>query len=187
MTSNKYRVMKRLFVAATLAGGVSCFASAGDFYSDNSGSRLGGDAYAYFNSKPVDKLPSKWRAENPNGEPERWYQSNSVSGGACNPAPILTNAPSDPIFKQTHPNGLTEAELQALSSEGPAWHSGPTITNTSLSVALQPSTGATCCSPPPATSTRMVRADPEWSHLPPQQSHRALRTRVAVVRLDVIT
>jgi len=141
MTSNMYRVMKRAVVAAALAGGVSCVASAGDYYSDNSDSRLGGDSYGYFNSKPVDKVPSKWRAENPNGEPERWYQSNSVWGAAWKPAPILTNAPSDPTFEQTHPTGPTEPELQALSSEGPAWHSGPTIAHTQSSVALQPSTG----------------------------------------------
>jgi hypothetical protein len=141
MTSNKYRAMKKVVVAAALAGGVSCVASAGDYYSDNSDSRLGGDSYAYFNSPPVDKSPSEWRQTHPTGIWERWLQSDSGGYPWKMTPPVFSNVGDDPTFKQTHPNGLTEGELQALSSEGPAWHSGPAVANTSPSVALQPPTG----------------------------------------------
>jgi len=71
---------------------------------------------------PIGKSPSACRQNNPNGEPEYWYQSNSSGGTPWKPAPVLTNVASDPTFKQTHPNGLTERESQAMSSEAPAWH-----------------------------------------------------------------
>ena len=141
MTSNKYRVTKNVVVAAALAGGVSCVASAGDYYSDNGDSRLGGDSYAYFSSQPVDKSPSEWRQTHPHGISELRLQSYSGVGEAWKMTPpVFTNVASDPTFRQTRPNGLTEGELQALSSEGPAWHSGPAIANTPPSIALQPST-----------------------------------------------
>ena len=85
-----------------------------------------GDSYQYFASQTIDKSPSQWRAANPNGEPETWFQANTTFGmAAWKPAPLLTKVPADPTFKQTHPNGLTESELQAMSSEASAWHSSP--------------------------------------------------------------
>ena len=120
MTRSKFSLMKKAVLAAALVAVTAGVASA-----DDGGMGRFSDSYQYFASQPVNKSPSEYRAENPNGQPELWYQSNSVWGAAWKPAPILTNAPSDPTFKQTHPNGLTESELQALSSEGAAWHSRP--------------------------------------------------------------
>jgi len=110
--------MTKIVSAVAFAASLTGIASA----DDSSMSRIGGDSYASFNSLPIDTSPSAWRQGNPNGEPEYWYQSNSSWGTPWKPAPVLTNVPSDPTFKQTHPNGLTERELQAMSSEAPAWH-----------------------------------------------------------------
>ena len=118
MTRGTYSSMTKIVSAVAFAASLTGIASA----DDSSTSRIGGDSYAYFNSLPIDKSPSAWRQSNPNGEPVYWYQSNSSWGTPWKPAPVLTNVPSDPTFKQTHPNGLTERELQAISSEGPAWH-----------------------------------------------------------------
>jgi hypothetical protein len=117
MTSNRYSTTK-LIVAALLAAGLTGIASA----DDSSMGRFAGDSYAYFDTQTIDKSASAWRQSNPNGEPEFWYQTNSVWGAAWKPTPVFAKAPSDPTFKQTHPNGLTESELQAAASEGPAWH-----------------------------------------------------------------
>ena len=118
MTRGTYSSMTKIVSAVAFAASLTGIASA----DDSSTSRIGGDSYAYFNSLPIDKSPSAWRQSNPNGEPVYWYQSNSSWGTPWKPAPVLTNVPSDPTFKQTHPNGLTERELQAISSEAPAWH-----------------------------------------------------------------
>jgi hypothetical protein len=119
MTSNRYSSTTKLIVAALLAAGLTGIASA----DDSSMGRFGGDSNAYFDTQTFDKSASAWRQSNPNGQPEFWYQTNSVWGAAWKPTPVFAKAPSDPTFKQTHPNGLTESELQALSSEGSAWHS----------------------------------------------------------------
>jgi hypothetical protein len=120
VTSNRYSSTTKLIVAALLAAGLTGIASA----DDSSMGRFGGDSYAYFNSQPVEKGPSEWRAENPQGISERQLQAYSGVGEAWNiNKRAFTNVASDPTFKQTHPNGLSESELQALSSEGSAWHS----------------------------------------------------------------
>ena len=118
MIRGTYSSMTKMVSAVAFAASFTGIASA----DDSSTSRIGGDSYAYFNSLPIDKSPSAWRQSNPNGEPEYWFESNSSWGTPWKPAPVLTNVPSDPTFKQTHPNGLTERELQAMSSEAPTWH-----------------------------------------------------------------
>jgi hypothetical protein len=130
MTSNRYSSTTKLIVAALLAAGMTGIASA----DDSSMGRFGGDSYAYFDIQTIDKSTSAWRQSNPNGQPEFWYQTNSVWGGAWKPTPVFAKAPSDPTFKQTHPNGLTGTELQALSSEGPAWHSASVKATSTASI-----------------------------------------------------
>ncbi len=130
MTGNRYSSTTKLIVAALLAAGLTGVASADDC----SMGRLGGDSFAYFDTQTIDKSASAWRQSNPNGQPEFWYQTNSVWGGAWKPTPVFAKAPSDPTFKQTHPNGLTETELQALSSEGPAWHSASVKATSTASI-----------------------------------------------------
>jgi hypothetical protein len=112
MKRNKCSLISKAVLVAALAASAVGVANA----DDNSMSRVTGDSYAYFASEPIDKSPSAWRQSNPDGEPMSWYRSNSMFGMAWKPAPVLTNTPSDPTFKQTHPNGLTESELMALSS-----------------------------------------------------------------------
>ncbi len=114
---NKVSMMKSLVLAMVLAAGVSGIAQA----DDGSMGRFG-DSYAYFNSQPVDKAPSTWRATNPNGLSERQLQalsSESLAGDFAKPT--FDKAPS--TFRIAYPNGLSERQLQALSSEGAAWHS----------------------------------------------------------------
>src|SRR5258708_15493870 len=118
MTRGTYSSMTKIVSAVAFAASLTGIASA----DDSSNSRIGGDSYAYFNSLPIDKSPSAWRQSNPNGEPEYWYPSNSSLGTPWKPAPVLTNVPSDPTFKQAHPNGLTERELHAIAAEAPASH-----------------------------------------------------------------
>ena len=129
MIRDTYSSMTKIASAVAFAASLTGIASA----DDSSISRIGGDSYAYFNSLPIDKSPSAWRQSNPNGEPVYWYQSNSSWGTPWKPAPVLTNVPSDPTFKQTHPNGLTESELQAMSSEGHAWNTDASNTTVASS------------------------------------------------------
>jgi hypothetical protein len=130
MTSNRYSSTTKLIVAALLAAGLTGIASADDC----SMGRFGGDSFAYFDTQTIDKSASAWRQSNPNGQPEFWYQTNSVWGAAWKPTPVFAKASSDPTFKQTHPNGLTETELQALSSEGRAWHSASVQATSTASI-----------------------------------------------------
>lgn len=142
MTSNKYRVMKKVVVAAALAGSVSCVASAGDYYSDNSDSRLGGDSYVYFNGTRSDvSVDPAWRLSHPNGLTHSELQArvDVVFAQRAN-EPVLSKVADDPAWRPSHPDGLSDRELQALSSEGPAWHSGPAVANIPPSLALQPAT-----------------------------------------------
>jgi len=122
MTRKKLSSMTKTLLAAALAVGATGVVNA----DDSSIGRFGGDSYAYFKGQPVQKGPSGWRAENPQGLTERQLQGYS---GVSEPwhinKPVFTNAAADSTFKQTHPSSLTVGELQALSSEGPAWHSTP--------------------------------------------------------------
>ncbi len=123
---NKVSMMKSLVVAVMLAAGVSGIAQA----DDGSMGRFG-DSYAYFNSQPVDKTPSTWRASNPNGLSERQLQalsSESLAGDFAKPT--FDKAPS--TFRIAYPNGLSERQLQALSSESSAWHSSPRVATSAL-------------------------------------------------------
>jgi hypothetical protein len=109
------RVMKSLVVAVALAAGVSGIAHA------DGGMGRFGDSYAYFNSQPVDKAPSTWRASNPNGLSDRQLEAlSSEALGTAFTKPTFDKAPSE--WRMAHPNGLSDRELQALSSEGAVWH-----------------------------------------------------------------
>jgi hypothetical protein len=109
--------------AATLAGVARA--------DDSSLNRFTGESYAAFSggyNRPaianpqLDNTASAWRQANPDGLPERVFQSYSASGEAWHlNAPTYASAPAVASFRETHPNGLTEQELQALSSEGSAW------------------------------------------------------------------
>jgi hypothetical protein len=110
------RVMKSLVVAVALAAGVSGIAHA----DDGSMGRFG-DSYAYFNSQPVDKAPSTYRATNPNGISDRQLEALSSEALARDfTKPTFDKAPSE--WRIAHPNGLSERQYQALSSEGAVWH-----------------------------------------------------------------
>jgi hypothetical protein len=110
------RVMKSLVVAVALAAGVSGIAHA----DDGSMGRFG-DSYAYFNSQPVDKAPSTYRASNPNGISDRQLEALSSEALATTfTKPTFDKAPSE--WRMAHRNGLSDRELQALSSEGAVWH-----------------------------------------------------------------
>ena len=121
MTSRTRSSTARVVLAAALAACLTAIASADD-------SSIGrfGDSSTYFNSQPVQRGPSAWRAENPQGISERQLQGYS---GVSEPwhlsKPGFTNVASDLSFKETHPTGLTVAELQSFSSEASAWHSTP--------------------------------------------------------------
>src|SRR5258708_39324687 len=100
-----------------------------------------GDSYAYFNSQPVDKTPSTWRASNPNGLSERQLQALSSESLASDfTKPTFDRAPS--TFRQAYPNGLSERQFQALSSESNAWHSTPRAATSTLAQ-TDAATGAT--------------------------------------------
>ncbi|HEY2409153.1 MAG TPA: hypothetical protein VGI10_24275 [Polyangiaceae bacterium] len=118
MKRNTYSLMSKMMVATALAAGAAGVANA----DDGSMGRFG-DSYAYFNSQLLDKAPSAWRADNPNGISERQlqaYSGSTVSLAWETTKPVFDRAPSD--FGLAYPNGLSEREFQALSSEGPAWH-----------------------------------------------------------------
>jgi hypothetical protein len=127
MTGNVRTLIKRVVLAAGLVVGASGVARA----DDSSMNPFTGESYAQFNggqNRPAivnpafDNAVSAWRQSNPDGLPERIFQSYSAPGEAWHlNKPEFASAPTDPTFKQSHPNGLTESELQALSSEAPAW------------------------------------------------------------------
>jgi hypothetical protein len=115
---NKVSMMKSLVVAVALAAGVS-----GVAHADGGMGRFG-DSYAYFNSQPIDKSHSAWRASHPNGLSDRQLQALSSEALASDfTKPTFDKAPS--TFRPAYPNGLSERQLQALSSEASAWHSSP--------------------------------------------------------------
>jgi len=121
---NKISMMKSLVVAVALAAGVSGIAHA-----DDGDMGRFGDSYAYFNSQPVDKAPSTWRASNPNGLSDRQLEAlSSEALGTAFTKPTFDKAPSE--WRIAHRNGLSDRELQALSSEGAVWHPfNPSATN----------------------------------------------------------
>src|SRR5215471_7012728 len=109
-------VMKSLVVAVALAAGVSGIARA-----DDGDMGRFGDSYAYFNSQPVDKTASTYRASNPNGVSERQLQAlSSEALSRVFEKPTFDKGPSE--WRIAHPKGLSDRELQALSSEGAVWH-----------------------------------------------------------------
>jgi hypothetical protein len=127
MALKKHLTMKRLALAAGLAVGMSGMARA----DDSSMSPFTGESYNAFNggkdrmtntNPTFDQAPSAWRRANPDGLPERVYQSYSALGLAWKlDNPVFASVASDPTFKASHPGGLSESELQALSSDAPAW------------------------------------------------------------------
>ena len=127
MIGTFHPLLKRVALAAALALGAAGVARA----DDSSMNPFTGESYAGFNggaTRPAinnpsfNNAPSEWRQANPNGLPERVFQSYSAPGENWHMShPSTANAPADPSFKETHPNGLTERELQALSSDGSAW------------------------------------------------------------------
>ena len=121
MTRSKLLVKKTVLSVALIA------ATAGVASADYHGGDMGrfSDSYQYFASQPIDEAPSAWRAANPQGMPERFFQSSSAWGVAWKDTPVFSSVAADAAFKQNYPNGLTESEFQALSSDGSAWHAGP--------------------------------------------------------------
>ena len=127
MIGTFHPLLKRLVLAAALALGATGAARA----DDSSMNPFTGESYAGFNgganlpavtNPSFNTAPSEWRQANPNGLPERVFQSYSATGENWHMThPSTANAPADPSFKETHPNGLSERELQALSSDGSAW------------------------------------------------------------------
>jgi hypothetical protein len=89
MSRKSYSLNRQLVVAAALALGASGIALADDSSMDP----FTGDSYKYFNGH------------------------NLGEKGPFN-RPVFSNAPSDPLWRRSHPNGLTERELAALSSSG---------------------------------------------------------------------
>jgi len=123
--NSKVSMMKSLVVGVALAAGVSGIAHA------DGGMGRFGDSYAYFNSQPVVKSASEWRASNPNGLSERQLQAlSSEALGSEFAKPTFDKAPS--TFRIAYPNGLSERQLQALSSESSAWHSSPRVAASAL-------------------------------------------------------
>ena len=127
MIGTFHPLLKRLVLAAALTLGATGAARA----DDSSMNPFTGESYAGFNgganlpavtNPSFNTAPSEWRQANPNGLPERVFQSYSATGENWHMThPSTANAPADPSFKETHPNGLSERELQALSSDGSAW------------------------------------------------------------------
>ena len=122
MRRSKLSLVKKTALTVALVAATAGVASA-DYHGGDMG-RFS-DSYQYFASQPIDKAPSAWRAANPQGMPERFFQSSSAWGVAWKDTPVFSSVAADPTFKQSHPTGLTEHEFQALSSEASAWHSGP--------------------------------------------------------------
>src|SRR5215813_14105701 len=117
--------MRKLVLAATLAVGASGIARA----DDSSMNPFTGESYAAFNgghnlssnaNPTFDQAPSAWHKANPDGLPERVFQSYSAPGLAWKvDNPVFAGVASDPTFNESHPGGLSESELQALSSDAP--------------------------------------------------------------------
>ena len=132
MAVNLHPLMKRLVLAGALVVAVSGVARA----DDSSMNPFTGESYSSFNgggdrskntNPTFDPAPSAWQKANPDGLPERVFQSYSAWGTAWTVnRPIFASAASDPSFRQSHPRGLTEPELQALSSDAPAWQTAAT-------------------------------------------------------------
>jgi hypothetical protein len=127
MIGTFHPLLKRVAFAAALAVGAAGAARA----DDSSMNPFTGESYAGFNgganlpavtNPSFNTAPSEWRQANPNGLPERVFQSYSAPGENWHMThPATANAATDPSFEETHPNGLTERELQALSSGAPVW------------------------------------------------------------------
>jgi hypothetical protein len=122
MTRSKFSLMKKTFLAVALVAATAGVASADD------GMGRFSDSYQYFASQPVDKSPSPWRAENPNGISEQQLQAYSGSMGRFSDSyQFFASQPVDKsasTWRAENPNGLSEHEYQALSSEAPALHPG---------------------------------------------------------------
>ncbi|HET9831821.1 MAG TPA: hypothetical protein VFP91_08930 [Vicinamibacterales bacterium] len=120
MTRSKFSLMKKTVLAVALVAATAGVASA-----DDGGMGRFSDSYQYFASQPVNKSPSEWRAENPNGISEQQLEAYSDPMGTAflTTKPVFDKSPSQ--FRLANPHGLSEREYQALSSEGPAWHSSP--------------------------------------------------------------
>ena len=111
-------LMSKVVVVAALAAGAVGVANA-DMGRFDSG-------YQYFARQPIDKAPSAWRKDHPNGLSAQQLQADSTASQSEAfkvDKPVIDTARSD--FRLTHPNGHSELELQALSSPGPAWHTQP--------------------------------------------------------------
>ena len=134
MSRKQYFSSYHLAVATALALGVSDVALA----DDSSMSRLGGDSYAYFNSRPAAgnaTTAAAWRQSHPNGLTSQELQALSSSDlsasvAQVNPPQVFAAAPADPTWRHSHPNGLTERELQALSSSSLALWQVPSVSKT---------------------------------------------------------
>lgn len=130
MCRKRYSPSKKLVVTAVLAL-AACGVAMADERSmnwvgnDNSLSRLGGDAYAYF-SQPVrgNATGTAWRQNHPNGPTQQELQAMSSSSLAASASaletPVLASIPADPSWRQSHPNGPTERELQAAGASSMA-------------------------------------------------------------------
>jgi hypothetical protein len=146
MSRKQSLLSQRLAIATALALGTSGAALA----DDSSMSRLGGDSYAYFNSRPAadNTTVAAWRRDHPNGLTSRELQALSSSDlstfeAQVNPQ-VFAAAPADPAWRGSHPNGLTERELQALSSSSLALWQVPSRSKTAAdqtNVAEGPSKG----------------------------------------------
>jgi len=115
MKRNTYS-MSKMIGAVVLAAGAVGVANA-DMGRFDSG-------YQYFFRQPIDKAPSAWRKDHPNGVSERELQANSASSASeawKMDKPVFDNAPSE--FRIANPDGLSDQQYQRLSSEASAWHS----------------------------------------------------------------
>ena len=122
MIRNKYLVMMRIILAATILGGMSGVAGA----QENSMSRFGGESSVYFNQPTSKALADPaWRFSHPNGLTQSELQAR-VNGVFAQRAhePVFNKVADDPAWRPSHQEGLSDPELQALSSEAAAWH-GP--------------------------------------------------------------
>src|SRR5258706_6557373 len=85
----KTHLMSKVVIVAALAAGAVGVANADMGRFDPS--------YVYFFSQPVDKAPSAWRKDHPNGVSEQQLQADSASSASSAwkiDKPTLDNAPS---------------------------------------------------------------------------------------------
>jgi len=82
MKSNAYLMSKVVIVTALAAGAVGVA---------NAGMGRFEDVYKYFDKLPVDKAPSAWRQDHPNGLSEQEFQAMSSDGPAWKP-PVAVGA-----------------------------------------------------------------------------------------------